>query len=57
MLFAKSLQSVPLKAAFFYGKTYSTEITRTICDQIGPVRLLNGASSDNQDGCAIRLLE
>jgi hypothetical protein len=54
MMFGESRQQlVPLRAALFYGKTYSIEITRTTCDQIGPVRLLNRASSENQDCGAI----
>jgi hypothetical protein len=54
MTFGKSRQQlVPLRAALFYGKTYSIEIIRTTCDQIGPVRLHNRASSENQDCCAI----
>ena len=47
MMFGKSRQQlVPPRAALFYAKTCSIEMTRTTCDQIGPVRLLNRASSE-----------
>jgi hypothetical protein len=35
-----------LARAALLGRTYSIGITRTTCDRIGPVHLLNRASSE-----------
>jgi hypothetical protein len=55
MMFGKShLQLMAARVVLFYGKTYSIEITRTICDPITTVRPLNQASSENRHRGAIR---
>ena len=38
--------SMMLARAALLGRTYSIVITRTTCDRIGPVHLLNRASSE-----------
>ena len=44
MSLAESHPQLMLARAALLGRTYSIEITRTTCDRIGPVHLLNRAS-------------
>jgi hypothetical protein len=46
MSLAESHLQLMLARAALLGRTYSIGITRTICDRIGPVHLLNRASSE-----------
>lgn len=46
MSLVESQLQLMLARAALLGRTYSIVITRTTCDRIGPVHLLNRASSE-----------
>jgi len=48
MSLAESHPQLTLARVALLGRTYSIGITRTTCDRIGPVHLLNRASSEKQ---------